>query len=150
MSDTHGWAAERYNSEFSWMFQVYGWCDTERLPCWLAPLSERKPRVTIRQCLPEWHLVSNYRNWDEYIGYDPPVTASWVIFTEWSALTQLWTDYKFVKSNNALFWGVFTADTMKDVVFLDMTPCGYSKFRRFGEIYHLHLQGKKTHDWRRR
>jgi hypothetical protein len=39
----------------------------------------------------------------------------------------------FVGSMNAVFWDIFKAVTMKDVVFLDKTPCGYSKRnRRFG------------------
>jgi hypothetical protein len=34
--------------------------------------------------------------------------------------------------------------TLKDVVFWVMTPCDSSDNRRFGETFHLHLQGDKT------
>jgi hypothetical protein len=36
---------------------------------------------------------------------------------------------------------VFTAVTMKNVVFWDVTPCGSSKSRRFGGTCRLHHQG---------
>jgi hypothetical protein len=39
---------------------------------------------------------------------------------------------------------VFTAVTMKNAVFWDVTPCGSCKNRRFGGTHHLHLQGGKS------
>jgi hypothetical protein len=43
-----------------------------------------------------------------------------------------------VWSKTAVFWAV----TVKNVVFLDMTPCGYSKKdRRIGGTYHFHGKG---------
>jgi hypothetical protein len=36
---------------------------------------------------------------------------------------------------------VFTAVTMKNSVFWDVTPCGSCKNGRFGETYRLHCQG---------
>jgi hypothetical protein len=38
---------------------------------------------------------------------------------------------------------VFTAMTMKNTVFWDVTPCCCCKNRRFGETYLLHHQGIK-------
>jgi hypothetical protein len=38
---------------------------------------------------------------------------------------------------------VFTAVTMISVAFLDGTPCGFCKNRRFGRKYHLHHQGDR-------
>jgi hypothetical protein len=37
---------------------------------------------------------------------------------------------------------VFTAVTMKYAVFWDVTPCGSSENRCFGETYRLHHQGE--------
>jgi hypothetical protein len=34
--------------------------------------------------------------------------------------------------------------TMKNAVFLDVTPCGRCKNRRFGGTYRLHHQGDKN------
>jgi hypothetical protein len=39
---------------------------------------------------------------------------------------------------------VFTAVTMTNVVFLDVTPCGSCKDRRFGGTYRLDHQGDKN------
>jgi hypothetical protein len=39
---------------------------------------------------------------------------------------------------------VFTAMVMKSIIFWDMTPCNpLSCTRRFGGMYHLHLQGRR-------
>jgi hypothetical protein len=38
---------------------------------------------------------------------------------------------------------VFRAVTMKNAVFLDVTPCRSCVNRRFGGTYRLHLQGRK-------
>jgi hypothetical protein len=38
---------------------------------------------------------------------------------------------------------IFTAVTMKNAFFWDVTPCGSCKNRRFGGSCHLHLQGRK-------
>jgi hypothetical protein len=38
---------------------------------------------------------------------------------------------------------VFTAVTMKTVVFWDVVPCRSCVNQRFGETYRLHLQGRK-------
>jgi hypothetical protein len=40
---------------------------------------------------------------------------------------------------------VFTAVTMKNAVFSDVAPCRSCVNRRFGEMYRLHLQGRKIH-----
>jgi hypothetical protein len=39
---------------------------------------------------------------------------------------------------------VFTAVTMKNGVFLDVTPCAPCKNRRFGGTYRLYHQGNKN------
>jgi hypothetical protein len=39
---------------------------------------------------------------------------------------------------------VFTAVTMKNGVFWDVTPCGSCKSRRFGRTWHLLHQGDKN------
>jgi hypothetical protein len=38
---------------------------------------------------------------------------------------------------------VFTAMTVKNAVFWDVTPCGSCKNERFGGNYHFYHQGKK-------
>jgi hypothetical protein len=40
---------------------------------------------------------------------------------------------------------VFTAVTMKNALFLDVTPCGSCKNRRFGGTFHLVHQGDKKY-----
>jgi hypothetical protein len=42
---------------------------------------------------------------------------------------------------------VFAAATMKKAVFWNMTPCRYCGNRRFGEMYRLHLQGRRICEW---
>jgi hypothetical protein len=42
---------------------------------------------------------------------------------------------------------VFTAVTMKNTVFWDVTPCRSCVNRRFGGTYRIHLQGIKIHEW---
>jgi hypothetical protein len=39
---------------------------------------------------------------------------------------------------------VFTAVTMKNGVFLDVTPCGSCKNQRFGGTWHLNYQDEKN------
>jgi hypothetical protein len=41
---------------------------------------------------------------------------------------------------------VFTAVTMKNAVFWDVTPCRSCVNRRFGGTYRLHLQGRKIRE----
>jgi hypothetical protein len=41
---------------------------------------------------------------------------------------------------------VFTAVTMKNAIFWDMTPCTSCMNRRFGGMYRLHLQGRKIRE----
>jgi hypothetical protein len=47
---------------------------------------------------------------------------------------------------NVVRFEVFTAVTMKNAVFWDMTPCRSCVNRRFGGTYHLHLQGRKIRE----
>jgi hypothetical protein len=47
----------------------------------------------------------------------------------------MWTKFTYVK------FEVFTAVTMKNAVFWDVTPCKSCVNRRFGGTYRLHLQG---------
>jgi hypothetical protein len=39
---------------------------------------------------------------------------------------------------------VFTNATKKNVVFWDVSPCGYYRNRRLGGTYRLHLQGENN------
>jgi hypothetical protein len=52
------------------------------------------------------------------------------------------------KLNRYIFvrFDVFTAVTMKNAVFWDVTPCRYCVNRRFGGTYRLHLPGIKIRD----
>jgi hypothetical protein len=51
---------------------------------------------------------------------------------------------KSFKTTSKIVWfEVFTAVTMKNVVFRDVAPCRSYVNRRFGGTYHLHLQGRK-------
>jgi hypothetical protein len=43
---------------------------------------------------------------------------------------------------NIVRFEVFTAMTMKNIVFWDMAPCGSGSNRRFGGTYRLHLQDR--------
>jgi hypothetical protein len=59
-----------------------------------------------------------------------------------SAVTQCQQNINKPTSNNTLNvrFEVFTAVTMKNAVFCDVTPCGFCKIWRFGETYRLHHQ----------
>jgi hypothetical protein len=48
------------------------------------------------------------------------------------------------RRNNASEEMVFTAVTMKNAVFWDVTPCGIIINRRFGETCRLHLQARRN------
>jgi hypothetical protein len=52
-----------------------------------------------------------------------------------------WRDFFFNKLMNLVSFEVFTAVTMTNGVFWDVTPCDSCKNRRFGEIYRLIHQG---------
>jgi hypothetical protein len=57
------------------------------------------------------------------------------------------SDYTVLNSwitNNVLRFEVFTAITMKNVVFWDVAPCRYFFNQRFGGTYRLHLQGRRN------
>jgi hypothetical protein len=41
---------------------------------------------------------------------------------------------------------VFTAVTMKNVVFWNVAPCRYCANRRFGGTYHIHIHGIKSRE----
>jgi hypothetical protein len=41
-------------------------------------------------------------------------------------------------------FGVLTAVVMNVAIFWDIAPCSPYVNRRFGETYHLHIQGRKT------
>jgi hypothetical protein len=63
-----------------------------------------------------------------------------------TALVTVWRPQLFYEVIKFLFvvrFKVFTAVTMKNAVFLDVAQCRYCVNRRFGGIYHLHLQGIK-------
>jgi hypothetical protein len=49
-----------------------------------------------------------------------------------------------VGRNVFVIFEVFTAVTMKNGVFWDVTPCGSCKNRRFGETWRLLHQGDKN------
>jgi hypothetical protein len=46
--------------------------------------------------------------------------------------------------SNCVIFEVFTAVTMKNALFWDVTPCGSCRNRRFGGTYCLHHQGDKN------
>jgi hypothetical protein len=48
--------------------------------------------------------------------------------------------FKFQTTHNILRFEVFTAVTLKNAVFWNVTPCGLCKNRRFGETHLLHHQ----------
>jgi hypothetical protein len=47
-----------------------------------------------------------------------------------------------IKGNNSKRFEVFTAMTMKNIVFWDVAPCVSGLNRSFGGPYRLHLQGR--------
>jgi hypothetical protein len=47
-------------------------------------------------------------------------------------------------NSNSVRFEVFTAVTLKNAVFWDVTLCGSCKNWRFGQTYHLHHQGAKN------
>jgi hypothetical protein len=50
------------------------------------------------------------------------------------------------KRNDSVRYEGFTAVTVKNFFFWDVAPCRSYVNRRFGEIYRLHLQGRKIRD----
>jgi hypothetical protein len=59
-------------------------------------------------------------------------------------LTMLRFHQPIARRNPFVTFEVFTAMTMKNGVFSDVTPCGSCKNRRFGETSCLHHQGDKN------
>jgi hypothetical protein len=53
---------------------------------------------------------------------------------------------EFIKNYPQVTFEVFTAVTMKNAVFLDVTLCRSCVNLRFGRTYRLHLQGRKIRD----